>query len=117
MQPAVWYRAMPGTTETVLSERADDAAADAAAPSPVEASFLTAPAAAAALGAPRVGGAGAGLVASGVREPATALAPTDGDRGGAAGAEAGPATVGGVPGSALELGDADLVEPAVERVK
>jgi hypothetical protein len=108
MQSAVWYRAMPGTTETMLSDRADEAAA----PSPVDEPSLAAPAAEGPPGPPDVGGAEAGFVTPGVGEPATAPASTEGVRAAVAGA-VGLAPTGRVPACALEVG----VDPVVDRVK
>jgi len=112
MQSAVWYRAMPGTTETVLPDRAGDVAA----PSPVDESSLATPAADGPPGPPDVGGAEAGFVAPEVGEPATAPASIDGARAAVAGAF-GLTAADRVPASTLEVGDVDPVEPVVDRVK
>lgn len=102
---------MPGTTETVLSERAGDPAADADAPSPLDESSAEVLAAEAAAGPPDVGGAEAGFVDPGAVEPAPA--PADGCRAAVAGA-AELAAVGNVPACALDVGN---VESELDREK
>jgi hypothetical protein len=82
MQSEVWYRPMPGTTETVPSDRADGAAAEVDARSPAGASLALSDgvcvrAHGETAGPPVAGLVAAGLVVAGLDRAAAGLGKTD----------------------------------------